>query len=136
MRSFTSSQLHRSSTDRIVAGVCGGLAESLDLDPSLVRLAFVIGTLWGGLGLLLYVILALVLPVSNEPILTTPVRHGRSLSESLVGGVLVVLGALILVGNLGLAPWLTWHMFWPGVLILVGIALLLRRTDSEEGANA
>jgi phage shock protein C len=134
MRSFTSSQLHRSSTDRIVAGVCGGLAESLDLDPSLVRLAFVIGTLWGGLGLLLYVILALVLPVINEPIQTTPVRHERS--QNVVGGVLVVLGALILVGNLGLAPWLTWHMFWPGVLILVGIALLLRRTDAEEGANA
>lgn len=50
-------RLHRSVTDRVVAGVCGGIAEYLAIDPSLVRIAFVVGTLWG-IGLLIYIVLA------------------------------------------------------------------------------
>jgi phage shock protein PspC (stress-responsive transcriptional regulator) len=48
-----SPRLHRSPTEHVVAGVCGGLAEDLEVEPSLVRLAFIVGTLWGGLGLLI-----------------------------------------------------------------------------------
>lgn len=70
-------RLHRSATDKVVAGVCGGLAEYLEVDPSLVRLAFVVGTLWGGLGLLLYVLLALVLPVGTNE---APLLRGSSAS--------------------------------------------------------
>jgi phage shock protein C len=60
MPAETAPRLHRSATDRAVAGVCGGLAEYLEVEPTLVRLAFIVGTLWGGLGVLVYVILAIV----------------------------------------------------------------------------
>lgn len=55
-------RLYRSRSDRQIAGVCGGIAEYLNVDPTLVRIAFVIGTLLGGPGLLLYIILAIVVP--------------------------------------------------------------------------
>jgi hypothetical protein len=42
-----------------------------------------------------------------------------------------VLGAVLLAGNLGWAPWLTWNLFWPGLLILVGAALLMRGSSEE-----
>jgi phage shock protein PspC (stress-responsive transcriptional regulator) len=58
-------RLYRSRTDRQLAGVCGGLADYLGLDPSIVRVAFVVLALLGGPGLLLYIILALVVP--EEP---------------------------------------------------------------------
>jgi phage shock protein PspC (stress-responsive transcriptional regulator) len=48
--------------DRQIAGVCGGLAEYLNTDPTIVRLVFVALTLLGGPGLLLYIILAIVVP--------------------------------------------------------------------------
>jgi phage shock protein C len=124
-----SPRLHRSATDTVVAGVCGGLAEYLEVEPSLVRLLFVVGTLWGGLGLLIYVILAVVLPVETE--VQPRVFHRRERSRNLAGGLLVVLGAVLLAGNLGWAPWLTWNLFWPGVLILVGAALLMRGSSQE-----
>jgi phage shock protein PspC (stress-responsive transcriptional regulator) len=117
-------RLHRGATDRVVLGVCGGLAESLEVDPSLVRLAFVVGTLWGGLGLLVYLILGIVLPVGASTSIATRYRPGRT--GNLAGLVLVVLGALPPAGNVGWAPWLTWNLFWPGVLIAIGLALLLR----------
>lgn len=58
-------RLYRSRTDRQVAGVCGGLAVYLGLDVSIVRIAFIVLALLGGPGLLLYIILALVVP--EEP---------------------------------------------------------------------
>ncbi|MEO1162243.1 MAG: PspC domain-containing protein [Chloroflexota bacterium] len=55
-------QLTKSDADGKLAGVCSGLANYFDVDVTLVRLAFVVATLIGGPGLLVYIILALVLP--------------------------------------------------------------------------
>lgn len=54
--------LHRSSTNRIIGGVCGGIAETYSLDVSLIRLLFVIVTLFYGTGLLIYIALLVLLP--------------------------------------------------------------------------
>jgi phage shock protein C len=54
--------LYKSAVDRRVWGVCGGLAEYFDVDASLVRLLFVVFTLMGGPGLVVYIVLAMVLP--------------------------------------------------------------------------
>jgi phage shock protein C len=59
----TQKRLYRSSDERMFAGVCGGIAEYLDVDPTLVRLFFVALTLLsGGQGLLIYIVLMLVVP--------------------------------------------------------------------------
>jgi phage shock protein C len=55
-------RLYRSETDRMIAGVCGGLAEYLDVDPVLVRLAMVLFTLAGGSGILVYLIAWIIMP--------------------------------------------------------------------------
>ena len=55
-------RLYRSRTDRMIAGVCGGLAEYFNIDPTIVRLIFVIAAIVGGPGVILYIILALVMP--------------------------------------------------------------------------
>lgn len=56
-------QLVRSQNDRMCLGVAGGLAEYTNIDPVIIRLAFVLTTLYaGGVGLLVYLILALLMP--------------------------------------------------------------------------
>ena len=55
-------RLHKSATNKQVAGVCGGLAEYFNVDPSIVRIATVVLVLGWGSGLLAYLICALVLP--------------------------------------------------------------------------
>ena len=59
-------RLMRSETDKMIAGVCGGLAAYLGVDPVLVRLAFVILLLASGVGLGLYVILWIVMPTASR----------------------------------------------------------------------
>jgi phage shock protein C len=55
-------RLFRSTTDKRLAGVCGGLAEYFDIDPLLVRIGFVVAALAGGPGLIAYVILWIAVP--------------------------------------------------------------------------
>ena len=56
----------RSSLDKKIAGVCGGLARYFDIDATLVRVVFVLLALFSGGGLILYIILWLVMPASAE----------------------------------------------------------------------
>lgn len=58
-------KLYRSKDDCWVAGVCGGIGRYFNLDPTLIRALFVIFTLFGGSGILLYLILWLIIP--EEP---------------------------------------------------------------------
>ncbi|WP_308606577.1 PspC domain-containing protein [uncultured Corynebacterium sp.] len=60
---MTNQRLTRSTTDTMLGGVCGGIAQTYNLDPTLVRILFVVATLLGFLGILLYLILWVVIPV-------------------------------------------------------------------------
>ncbi len=59
-------RLTRSSSDKILGGVCGGIAEYLDLDPTLIRLIFIILALVGGHGILVYLILWIIMPREGQ----------------------------------------------------------------------
>lgn len=54
-------RLVRSRDDRMLLGVCGGLASYLNVDPVIVRLVAVLLTLWNGVGLLIYIVLAVIM---------------------------------------------------------------------------
>ncbi len=74
-------KLYRSRTDKMVAGVCGGLGEYLDVDPTLIRLLFVFAVLAGfGSGIVLYIIMAIVMPPREEtrPIAVEPAPGSNS----------------------------------------------------------
>lgn len=55
-------KLYKSSKDKKIDGVCAGIAEYFDIDPTLVRLGFALVALAGGGGLLAYIICAIVMP--------------------------------------------------------------------------
>ncbi len=62
----TNRRLARSSTDRVLAGVCGGIANYLNVDPTFVRLAFVLLVLFAGFSPLLYLILWVIMPSEDS----------------------------------------------------------------------
>jgi phage shock protein C len=61
----TEKRLYRSRTNRTVAGVCAGIADYFGWDPTFVRIAWILLTLLGGSGVLIYVILWLVVPEAS-----------------------------------------------------------------------
>ena len=137
-------RLYRSTTDRMIGGVCSGLATYLGIDPMLVRLAFGVLALVNGLGILIYMIMWFVVPDENSRGLTGEdlVRAnlddmgrqardlGGSLSRSHQGGVivgvlLVAAGVIFLAHNF--IPWLNAGFLWPIALIALGAYLLFGR---------
>ena len=66
MKINTKKRLYRSRKDKRIAGVCGGIADYLAIDPTLVRILWVLLALAGGPGVLLYIIMAVVIPEEPE----------------------------------------------------------------------
>ena len=58
-------RLYRSETQKMIWGVCGGIAEYFKLDPTLIRLGWVILTLCGGAGILAYILAAIIIPTES-----------------------------------------------------------------------
>lgn len=143
--------LRRSRSDRILGGVCAGLARYFDTDPLLVRLIFVVITLAQGAGILLYLLLWVLVPEEGveQPAaggqaiktgiqgvqqdvarMTEQVRAGAPQAHrqsAWLGALLLVVGAYLLAINLGLFWWWDWKFGGPALLILLGLLLLLRR---------
>ncbi|MFN8468112.1 MAG: PspC domain-containing protein [Caldilineaceae bacterium] len=132
--------LYRHPSDKLVGGVCGGIAEYLGWNPVLVRVGWVVATFatWGG-GILAYILLALFLPVGTN---TTGQMKPPALELSQKGmtwaaGLLIGLGGLWLLANLGILPGM-WRGFWGliGILfwpaLLIGAGYLLLRANSEK----
>jgi len=76
-------KLYRSDTDRMIAGVCGGLGEYLDVDSTVVRLLFVLAILAGfGSAILLYLILMVIMPLKSQTVtVSTLTPQNTSASE-------------------------------------------------------
>jgi phage shock protein C len=147
------SKLYRSPNDRMIAGVCGGLGAYLGIDAGLVRLFFVLLTIGGGAGVLIYFLLWILIPypeqgraASAETIragaeemaaragtLGDDVRasmRNNPQAGLLVGVALVLLGLVFLGQNFQIV-WLRWldaGVLWPLLLIAAGVALIWRRT--------
>jgi len=152
-------KLYRSRTDTMIGGVCGGLARYLRVDATLVRLFFILLAMGGsGIGVFVYLLLWIILPLEGQKRETTLQDNVRTGSEEiaeharqmgnelrnivrnpnpqaglLIGAALIVLGIIFLLENLHL-PWLNWLDFdviWPILLVLGGIALLVRHWRGE-----
>ena len=123
-------RLIRSSRDRVLAGVAGGIGERIGVDPTVLRLAFVALSLAAGIGLLLY-LLAYLASVEPEPgAVPTPPR--TSARQAVAIG-LIVLGVLVLLRQAGL--WFGDRLVWPVVLAAVGSAVIWTRSDEADRAR-
>ena len=115
--------VRRSRTERVIAGVCGGVGRYLGVDPVLLRIAFIILALANGLGLIAYVVAWVAIPEERPGQPIGPVTEPRRETGRLVlGGSLVVLGLVLLLDRL--APSLD-ELFWPVAVVAVGVAVML-----------
>ena len=143
-------KLYRSVTDKMVGGVCGGLAEYFAVDPVIVRLIFVLAVVFGGSGIIAYIILWIVIP--QKPYIITPFEPEKpkdnqdsegdekksenaqftmnAISDKpqnnrsiYAGAFLILLGGLFLLDNF--VPHFHFGDFWPLILIGLGLAIIM-----------
>ena len=115
--------VRRSRSERVIAGVCGGVGRYLGVDPVLLRIAFIILALANGLGLIAYVVAWVAIPEERPGQPVGPALEPRRETGRLVlGGSLVVLGLVLLLDRL--APSLD-ELFWPVAVVAVGVAVIL-----------
>ena len=114
-------RITRSQSDRLLTGVCGGVADYFSIDPTVVRLIWIFFTLFGGSGLLAYIIATLLIPDSNSQ-----ERYFKldSLKSNPLWGVLFIFSGLILFLQYDDIFYLFWASFW-GNFINISIAFVL-----------
>jgi phage shock protein C len=148
-------RFYRSQADAMLGGVCGGLGEFFGIEANLVRILFVIVTVFtaGFVGPFAYLLLWLVVPERGTDVqrplaerararvgeigerargIGSGVRRRGSRANqggaSALGATLIVVGIALLLRNLGI-PWMRWaavSVLWPAALILVGVAFVWR----------
>jgi len=133
-------RLYRSRKDKVLGGVCGGLAEYLEIDPTVVRLLWGISIFIFGFGFLLYIIALFIIPNNpHHPVPETPAKEEKAEQADqpkadwnlVIGIVLLVLGALFLLRQFDFFDlrffhfnFFPWRLFWPLALIGIGVYLL------------
>lgn len=134
-------KLYKSSKDKVLAGVCGGVAEYFDIDPTLVRLAWVLISLTWGIGIIGYIICAIIIP-ERPSILNANSTIEGELNENeqnnfnaknndknrlVFGGILIIIGSVLLIKKF--FYWLDFENIWAMLLVLTGIYLLVKKSD-------
>jgi phage shock protein C len=136
-------KLYRSDSNRILAGVAGGIAEYFNIDATIVRLAFFIMAFANGFGLLAYIIAWIVIPEHPDhkasksdkadkfdeverkiEAAAEDIARNVGGSNRGIGIVLILIGLFFLLQNI-LPNWFGFHLIWPVIIIVVGAWILL-----------
>lgn len=139
-------RLERSEKDKMIAGVCGGIAEYLQVDVTWIRLVMAVLVLVGGIGLLAYIVLAIIIPLPGQRVAvgdvpgtasdtTEPFTASASTATPLdterrrqfAGYALIAIGVIFLLNNQGAFRFLEWKTVWPLALVAIGTLLLAQR---------
>lgn len=146
-------RLYRSRKNNVISGVCGGIADYFSIDPVLVRILWVFGTIiTSGTGVIIYVISAIIMPeykeqdhtqntwANTEPGFTPtedpahewkqPAKFDSAKSKFVIGAALIILGSLMFLKMI--IPGFHFNFFWPVAIICIGVAFLYKgkRRDS------
>ena len=127
-------RLQRSRSDRMLAGVSGGLARYFEIHPAVFRVGFVVLTLLGGAGVLIYAAAALVMPDEGkeDSVATAALRNRKDHPWPLIGlGLLAVAGALLLSRATLWPDGDTWFLF-----LIAGALILWVTRHSTESTEA
>jgi phage shock protein C len=149
-------RLYRSRKNRVIAGVCGGIAEYLDVDPVLIRIIAVVLLFVGGGSLIAYILGMIIIPDESKifsPGFPTPpatdapppphvgvAGHPEHTGSLIVGVVMILLGFIFLMRTIPFFRhyyWWFWDMgwsfFWPSILIVIGLLIILKAVQKKQG---
>ena len=127
-------KLYRSRIDNKIAGVCGGIGEYFNVDPTFVRIAMILLVFAHGIGVIAYIISWIVMPLRPVLDATEPQKVTYSHTNKYLPGILLIAVGLVFLMN-NLWWWFDFWYLWPILLIALGAYLLLGSTRRHEETN-
>lgn len=142
--SYEPRRLYKSRRNRMIDGICGGIAEYFDIDVTIVRILWVLMILLGGSGFFLYIAAMIIMPTNpNEAVSQSSGSPFAAPADKrrFWGITLVLLGAFVLLINLGWLADMHWWSFshsvlLPSLLIILGVVLIYAYRRRESRADA
>jgi phage shock protein C len=129
-------RLYRSRENRIISGVCGGIGEYFDVDPVLIRIIWAVTVIAYGIGILAYIIALIAIPLEPKPeknieeVGSSENNKREKKNRKSVGGLILIgIGVIFLLHNFNFFPWFDIEKLWPVILIVIGIAMLIRQSQ-------
>ncbi len=124
-------RLYRSRKNHVIGGVCGGLGEYLDIDPTIIRILFVIGFFTMGFGVLAYLVAMLIMPQRPKEIVYDEYENNQTTHQFSSGNTRLIIGIILIIfGGVSIAEkvfdWFDFDLLWPVALIGVGFIILTR----------
>ncbi len=141
-------KLERNPMNKVLGGVCSGLADYFNFDVALVRVLFVIAFLFASFGFWLYIILWMVLPEKNvgfdfeqqpsseaqqptENIQQSADEDKKKLTAIVSGVIVILIGLIFLINNFIPISWV-WKL-WPLILVAIGTVMIYKAV--KKGGN-
>ncbi|MGH2427883.1 MAG: ATP-binding protein [Candidatus Limnocylindria bacterium] len=128
------SRLERSATDRVIAGVAGGIARHLGIGPLFVRIGFIGLSFALGFGVVVYLLTWLLAPLEEAGADDVPARRVIAPTRSQILGIALVAGGLLVLLWIS-GFWFGGDLGWPVVLAAVGFAILWARSSEDGGGR-
>lgn len=142
-------KLYRSKTDRVIFGVCGGLGEYFEVDSLILRILFILLTFTGGSGIIIYIILAIIIPDGEgqklknkevKEVISEAQEKTQDLAEeikkngnwiksvkNIIGLIIVFIGLNILfeqVFKFSPLSFINWASLWALIIVLIGVKII------------
>ncbi|MEJ8554571.1 PspC domain-containing protein [Tepidibacter sp. Z1-5] len=129
-------KVYRSLDDKVLTGVCGGLAKYFDIDSTIVRVLWILAFFAGGLGIFAYIICAVIIPqetFSEYNINKHKYEEGVSRYDTdksrknkiVFGSILILIGVFSLIDEY--LYWIKIEKLWPIIFIVIGIYIIVKK---------
>lgn len=137
------------SDNKIIGGVCGGFAEYLEIDATIVRIVWTILAFLNGIGIIAYIAALILIPANPNSNymqkqdavidrvknsvnhMVDKVSQTNTVSVKnpyqIIGLILLIVGVLVLIRNI--TPSIPWKIIWPIILIILGAAVLIKEKN-------
>ncbi|HNZ86695.1 MAG TPA: PspC domain-containing protein [bacterium] len=134
-------KLYRSRHDRVILGISGGLGVYFEIDSWIIRILFITFTFFSGFGLVLYLILAILIPLergikedsSKQEIDDTIEEINRKRSVKIFLGFAMILVGLVYILKMYFPVHFyylfNWRILWPYIIIIIGLFVVFRNTN-------
>lgn len=121
----------RNLNNKLIFGVCSGLSDYFIIDVTIIRIIFILGILAGGLSILIYIILALIMPSDISKVKQNTIFKNDDKKLKNGAYLLISIGILIILSSFNFFTIMTTRIFWGIAFLLYGLLIIIKGKNTK-----